>query len=215
MAFSRFRSTRLGSSLRKSWELWRFAGILRWGAGALRFGGFGRRLSEAHRRSVAPHANLPSLQGERSRVVRGIPGGTPPSSRDSLSIRAARAVVRPARSSPFNPPADTRESTPSVRRVSDRRPVLRPLSRVNFFLATDLHLNSPLCGLAAYAGASVDEPRGHPAGARNLVKQTLEDRVAFVLIAGDVDAGTGASSIPGASTSCRCGACARPASRSS
>jgi DNA repair exonuclease SbcCD nuclease subunit len=56
-----------------------------------------------------------------------------------------------------------------------------------FFHAADLHLDSPLRGLERYEGAPVDEIRGATRRAlENLVSQALEERVAFVVIAGDV-----------------------------
>lgn len=58
---------------------------------------------------------------------------------------------------------------------------------MKFLHAADLHLDSPMHGLAAYDGAPVDELRGATRRAlENLVDLALEERVAFVLIAGDV-----------------------------
>lgn len=62
---------------------------------------------------------------------------------------------------------------------------------MKFLHAADLHLDSPMLGLAAYDGAPVDELRGATRRALdNLVDLALEERVAFVLIAGDVYDGT-------------------------
>lgn len=58
---------------------------------------------------------------------------------------------------------------------------------MKFLHAADFHLDSPMHGLAAYDGAPVDELRGATRRAlENLVDLALEERVAFVLIAGDV-----------------------------
>jgi exonuclease SbcD len=58
---------------------------------------------------------------------------------------------------------------------------------MKFLHAADLHLDSPMHGLAAYDGAPVDELRGATRRALvNLVDLALEEQVAFVLIAGDV-----------------------------
>ncbi|MGE0609527.1 MAG: exonuclease SbcCD subunit D [Pirellulales bacterium] len=56
-----------------------------------------------------------------------------------------------------------------------------------FMHAADLHLDSPLRGLERYEGAPVDAIRGATRRAlENLTALALEERVAFVLIAGDV-----------------------------
>jgi DNA repair exonuclease SbcCD nuclease subunit len=58
---------------------------------------------------------------------------------------------------------------------------------MKFLHAADLHLDSPMHGLAAYDGAPVDELRGATRRAlEHLVDLALEEQVAFVLIAGDV-----------------------------
>ena len=58
---------------------------------------------------------------------------------------------------------------------------------MKFLHAADLHLDSPMLGLAVYDGAPVDELRGATRRAlENLVDLALEEQVAFVLIAGDV-----------------------------
>jgi DNA repair exonuclease SbcCD nuclease subunit len=56
-----------------------------------------------------------------------------------------------------------------------------------FIHTADIHLDSPLCGLEAHEGAPVAEIRGATRRAfSNLVELALEERVAFLLIAGDV-----------------------------
>ena len=71
-------------------------------------------------------------------------------------------------------------------------------SRMKFVHAADLHLDSPLRGLARYEGAPVGALRLATRRAfQNLVELCLEERAAFLLIAGDVydgdwrDYGTG------------------------
>lgn len=67
-----------------------------------------------------------------------------------------------------------------------------------FLHAADLHLDSPLRGLAQYEGAPVEQIRGATRRAvENLVRLAIDRRVAFVLLAGDIydgdwpDYGTG------------------------
>ncbi len=56
-----------------------------------------------------------------------------------------------------------------------------------FLHAADIHLDSPLRGLERYPGAPLEEIRGAPRRAlENLVALAIEERVAFVLIAGDL-----------------------------
>lgn len=56
-----------------------------------------------------------------------------------------------------------------------------------FIHAADLHLDSPLKGLEKYDGAPVDEIREACRGAlRNLVKLAIDEKVNFVLLAGDI-----------------------------
>ena len=56
-----------------------------------------------------------------------------------------------------------------------------------FLHAADLHLDSPLRGLARYEGAPVERLRNATRQAlANLVELAIEEKVAFVLIAGDV-----------------------------
>lgn len=56
-----------------------------------------------------------------------------------------------------------------------------------FIHAADIHLDSPLQGLEQYEGAPIDEIRGATRRAlENLVALAIEEKVDFVLIAGDV-----------------------------
>lgn len=56
-----------------------------------------------------------------------------------------------------------------------------------FLHAADLHIDSPLKGLDNYEGAPVDEIRGATRRAlENLVNLAIEEKVAFVLFAGDI-----------------------------
>jgi DNA repair protein SbcD/Mre11 len=56
-----------------------------------------------------------------------------------------------------------------------------------FFHAADLHVDSPLRGLDRYEGAPVDRLRGATRRAlEHLVTACIEERVAFLLLAGDV-----------------------------
>lgn len=62
---------------------------------------------------------------------------------------------------------------------------------MKFLHAADLHIDSPLKGLDRYEGAPVGRLRGATRGAlENLVALALEERVAFLLLAGDVFDGT-------------------------
>jgi DNA repair protein SbcD/Mre11 len=72
------------------------------------------------------------------------------------------------------------------------------MSSFRFLHAADIHLDSPLHGLAQYEGVPVDEVRGATRAAfDNLVRLAIEERVDFVVIAGDLfdgdwkDMGTG------------------------
>ncbi len=57
----------------------------------------------------------------------------------------------------------------------------------SFLHAADLHLDSPLRGLEQYESAPVEDVRGATRRAlENLVQTAIQERVAFVLIAGDV-----------------------------
>lgn len=59
-----------------------------------------------------------------------------------------------------------------------------------FMHAADLHLYSPLVGLARYPGAPADRLRGATRQAlANLVDLAVEEGVTFVLIAGDLNDG--------------------------
>lgn len=56
-----------------------------------------------------------------------------------------------------------------------------------FIHAADLHIDSPLKGLEHYEGAPVEEIRGATRRAlENLVNLAIEEKVAFVLLAGDI-----------------------------
>jgi DNA repair exonuclease SbcCD nuclease subunit len=58
---------------------------------------------------------------------------------------------------------------------------------VKFVHAADLHIDSPLKGLSAYEGAPVDRVRGATRRAlSNLVQLCLDERAAFLVLAGDV-----------------------------
>ncbi|MEA2060258.1 MAG: DNA repair exonuclease [Thermodesulfobacteriota bacterium] len=58
---------------------------------------------------------------------------------------------------------------------------------LKFLHAADIHLDSPLKGLEAYEDAPVDEIRGATRKAfDNLISLAIEEKVAFVLIAGDL-----------------------------
>jgi DNA repair exonuclease SbcCD nuclease subunit len=62
---------------------------------------------------------------------------------------------------------------------------------MRFLHAADLHLDSPLRGLARHEDAPVEELRGATRQAfSNLVELAIEERVAFVLLAGDLYDGT-------------------------
>lgn len=56
-----------------------------------------------------------------------------------------------------------------------------------FLLVADIHLDSPLHGLVRYEGAPVDVMRGATREAlKNLVSLAIEEKVSFVLLAGDL-----------------------------
>jgi exonuclease SbcD len=58
---------------------------------------------------------------------------------------------------------------------------------LKFIHAADIHLDSPLLGLERYDGAPIDEVRGATRRAlQNLVELAVNERVDFVLIAGDL-----------------------------
>src|SRR5690349_8098378 len=58
---------------------------------------------------------------------------------------------------------------------------------LRFLHAADVHLDSPLRGLARYAGAPAEEIRAATRRAfENLVSLAIEEEVAFVLLAGDL-----------------------------
>ena len=58
---------------------------------------------------------------------------------------------------------------------------------MRFIHAADLHVDSPLRGLDRYEGAPVDRLRGATRQALgNLVDKAIDERVDFVLLAGDI-----------------------------
>src|SRR5713101_8288517 len=60
-----------------------------------------------------------------------------------------------------------------------------------FLHAADIHLDSPLKGLERYEGAPIDQLRQATRRAlENLIQLALDEKVAFVLIAGDLYDGT-------------------------
>lgn len=78
------------------------------------------------------------------------------------------------------------------------RGAVAAMSSFRFLHAADIHLDSPLHGLARYEGVPVEEVRGATRAAfDNLVGLAIEERVDFVVIAGDLfdgdwkDMGTG------------------------
>jgi exonuclease SbcD len=67
-----------------------------------------------------------------------------------------------------------------------------------FIHAADIHIDSPLRGLATFEGAPVERIRSATREAfRNLVQLAIEEKVAFVLIAGDLWDGDWPDSAPG------------------
>jgi DNA repair exonuclease SbcCD nuclease subunit len=61
------------------------------------------------------------------------------------------------------------------------------MEKYRFIHAADIHLDSPLCGLQRYEGAPVDEIRNASRRAlENMVNLAIDERVAFVVIAGDL-----------------------------
>jgi len=83
-----------------------------------------------------------------------------------------------------------------------------------FIHAADIHLDSPLLKLDAYAGAPVGEIRGATRRAfENLVQTAVDEKVAFVLIAGDLYDGDWKDTTRGSTSHPRWARCARPASR--
>lgn len=66
-------------------------------------------------------------------------------------------------------------------------PALQLLTVFRFLHAADIHIDSPLEGLDAYDGAPVEALRGATRMAfENLVRLALDERVDFLLLAGDV-----------------------------
>ena len=64
-----------------------------------------------------------------------------------------------------------------------------------FLHAADIHLDSPLRGLAQYQGVPAEVVRTATRGALdNLVAKAIEEEVAFVVIAGDLYDGRGSRS---------------------
>ncbi|MBC7906671.1 MAG: metallophosphoesterase, partial [Rhodospirillaceae bacterium] len=61
------------------------------------------------------------------------------------------------------------------------------MSGFRFLHCADIHLDSPLRGLSAYAGAPVDEVRSATRRAlENLTRLAVDEAVDFVVIAGDL-----------------------------
>jgi len=86
----------------------------------------------------------------------------------------------------------------SPRPAGGRGAMLSPRLAMKFVHAADLHIDSPLRGLARYEGAPVDAVRGATRRAfENLIALCLEEGAAFLLLAGDIydgdwkDYGTG------------------------
>ncbi|MBC7855626.1 MAG: metallophosphoesterase, partial [Pirellulaceae bacterium] len=58
---------------------------------------------------------------------------------------------------------------------------------MKFLHAADIHLDSPLRGLERYEGAPAEEIRGASRRAlENLVELALDQKVDFILLAGDI-----------------------------
>ncbi len=58
---------------------------------------------------------------------------------------------------------------------------------MKFIHAADIHLDSPLRGLERYEGAPIEEIRSAPRSAfDNLVNLAIDEKVEFVLLAGDL-----------------------------
>src|SRR5437588_9305873 len=71
--------------------------------------------------------------------------------------------------------------------VRSSGPQSRGEAMFKFLHAADIHLDSPLRGLERYEGAPVEQIRQATRRAlQNLVQLALEERVHFVLIAGDL-----------------------------
>ena len=61
------------------------------------------------------------------------------------------------------------------------------INSFKFLHAADIHLDSPLSGLEQYEGAPVDEIRSATRRAfDNLIELAIDEKVAFVLLAGDL-----------------------------
>src|SRR5438552_225936 len=61
------------------------------------------------------------------------------------------------------------------------------ITMFKFIHAADLHIDSPLLGLDRYEGAPVDEIRGATRRAfTNLVQLAIDEKVVFVILAGDI-----------------------------
>ena len=59
--------------------------------------------------------------------------------------------------------------------------------KFKFILAADIHLDSPLLGLSRYEGAPLDVLRGATREAfGNLVSLAIEEKIAFLLLSGDL-----------------------------
>ena len=65
------------------------------------------------------------------------------------------------------------------------------MTSFRFLHAADIHLDSPLHGLARYEGVPVEEVRGATRAAfDNLIRLAIDEQVDFVVIAGDLFDGT-------------------------
>ena len=68
---------------------------------------------------------------------------------------------------------------------------------MKFIHAADIHLDSPLTGLSAYADAPVEMLRAATRDAfSNLVSEAIEQQIDFMVIAGDFTMALGKTTIP-------------------
>jgi exonuclease SbcD len=89
----------------------------------------------------------------------------------------------------------TKNVSPKHRRgdtsAEDRQPQPRSVPSCKFIHAADIHIDSPLVGLEAQAGMPVERLRQATRAAfENVVRLALDERVGFVIIAGDLFDGT-------------------------